>query len=98
MRRGVICHGMNKKGFKMDIVERIIEELKSIPESAQAEVLDFVEYLKSKKVRKDEDSEWSRFSLDSAMRGIEEEPSPYGVEDIIEINQRHSNWPVGCRT
>lgn len=68
----------------MDIVERIIEELKSIPESSQAEVLDFVEYLKSKKRRKEEDSEWSRFSLDSAMRGIEEEPSPYGIKDIKE--------------
>ncbi len=68
----------------MDIVERIIEELKSIPESSQAEVLDFVEYLKSKKRRKEEDSEWSRFSLDSAMRRIEEEPSPYGIKDIKE--------------
>ncbi len=69
----------------MDIVERIIEELKSIPESAQSEVLDFVEYLKSKKSRKEEDSEWPRFSLDSAMRGIEEEPSPYDIKDIKEI-------------
>ena len=46
-------------------------------------MLDFVEYLKSKKERK-EDSEWSRFSLDSAMRGIEEEPGFYGIEDIKE--------------
>jgi hypothetical protein len=68
----------------MDIVERIIEELKTIPESSQAEVLDFVEYLKSKKGRKEEDSEWSEFSLDSAMRGIEEESSPYGIKDIKE--------------
>jgi len=68
----------------MDTVQRIIEELKSIPESDQAEVLDFVEYLKSKKGRKEEDSDWSMFSLSSAMRGIEEEPSPYGVEDIKE--------------
>ena len=69
----------------MDIVERIIEELKSIPESDLTEVLDFVEYLKSKKSRKEEDSKWAQFSLDSAMRGIEEEPSPYGTEDIKEI-------------
>jgi hypothetical protein len=68
----------------MDIVEKIIEELKSIPESAQAEVLDFLEYLKYNKKRKEEDSEWSQFSLDSAMRGIEEEPSPYGIKDIKE--------------
>lgn len=50
----------------MDIVERIIEELKSIPESDQSEVLDFVEYLKSKKSRIEEDSRWAQFSLDSA--------------------------------
>jgi len=68
----------------MDIVERIIEELKSIPESAQAEVLDFVEYLKSKQRQKEEDSEWLQFSLNSAMSGIEEEPSPYGIKDIKE--------------
>lgn len=61
----------------MDIVQRILEEVKSMPESDKTEVLDFVEYLKSKKVRKDEESEWSRFSLDSAIRGIEEEPSLY---------------------
>ncbi|MBW1779543.1 MAG: DUF2281 domain-containing protein [Deltaproteobacteria bacterium] len=68
----------------MDIVEKIIEELRSIPESAQAEVLDFVEFLRSKKEVKEEDSEWSRFALESAMRGIEEEPTPYKIEDIKE--------------
>ena len=68
----------------MNLVERIIEKLKSMPESDQAEVLDFLEYLKSKKGRKAADSEWAQFSLDSAMRGIEEEPSPYGIEDIKE--------------
>ena len=68
----------------MDIVEKNTEELHSIPESDQAEVLDFVEYLKSKKRQNEEDSEWTRFSLDSAMSGIEEEPSPYGIEDIKE--------------
>ena len=44
----------------MDIVERILEEVKSMPELDQTEVLDFVEYLKSKKGLKKEDSEWSR--------------------------------------
>jgi len=68
----------------MNIVEKIIEQLKSMPESDQAEILDFLEYLKSKKNRYEEDSEWSRFSLDSAMRGIEEEASPYGIKDIKE--------------
>ena len=68
----------------MDIVERILEQLKSMPESAQAEVLDFVEYLKSKDGRENEEYEWAQFSLESAARGIEEEPSFYGIEDIKE--------------
>jgi len=69
----------------MDIVEKILEELKLMPESVHTEVLDFVEYLKYKKSRKKEDSEWTQFSLYSAMRGIEEEPSPYVIEDMKEI-------------
>jgi hypothetical protein len=68
----------------MNIVEKIIEHLKSMPESAQAEVMDFVQYLETKTRRKGEDYEWVRFSLESAMRGIAEEASPYRIEDIKE--------------
>lgn len=68
----------------MTIVEKIVDQLKSMPESAQVEVLDFVEYIKSKESSKGEDDEWSRFSLDSAMREIKEEPSPYQVKDLKE--------------
>jgi len=71
----------------MTIVEEIIEHLKSMPEGAQAEVLDFVEYLKIKKPRertKRADYERSQFSLKSALKGIEEEPSPYRSEDLKE--------------
>lgn len=64
----------------MTTLEKIVENLKTMPESAQTEVLDFVEYLKSK----GDDYQWGQFSLDSAMRGIAEEPSPYGVQDIKE--------------
>ncbi len=68
----------------MNIVERIMEGVRSIPESVQTQVLDFVEFLKSRKSRKEEDPQWAQFSLDSAMKGIEEEPSRYGIEDIKE--------------
>lgn len=68
----------------MTTLEKIIENLKTMPESAQAEVLDFVEYLKSKKGRGEDDYRWEEFSLDSAMRDIAEEPSPYGTQDIKE--------------
>jgi hypothetical protein len=71
----------------MDTVEKIIEHLKTMPDSERNEVLDFVEYLKTSARRRkqsEEDSQWGRLSLESAMRGIEEEPSPYGMEDIKE--------------
>jgi len=68
----------------MTTLEKIIENLKTMPESAQAEVLDFVEYLKSKKGFEEDDYRWGEFSLDSAMRDIAEEPSSYGTQDIKE--------------
>lgn len=68
----------------MKIMEKIIENLKSLPESAQTEVLGFVEYLKVKESREDDGYKWGQFSLDSAMRGIAEEPSLYTTQDIKE--------------
>ena len=68
----------------MTTLEKIVENLKTMPESAQTEVLDFVEYLKSKEDRGGDGYQWGQFSLDFAMRGIAEEPSPYGVQDIKE--------------
>jgi len=45
--------------------------IQELPESKKAEVLDFVEYLKSKTDERD----WSEFSLSSAMGGMEDEIS-----------------------
>ena len=66
----------------MTTLEKSVENLKTMPESAQTEVLDFIEYLKSKEERGGDSYKWSEFYLDSAMRGIAEEPSPYGMQDI----------------
>jgi hypothetical protein len=66
----------------MTTLEKIVENLKAMPESLHAEVLDYVEYLKSKEDAGGESYKWGEFSLDSAMRGIGEEPSPYVVQDI----------------
>jgi len=71
----------------MNTVEKIIEHLKTMPDSERDEVLDFVEYLETSarhRKQSEEDSQWGRFSLESAMRWIEEEPSHYGIEDIKE--------------
>jgi len=67
----------------MSVAERIAEDLQTLPESAQAEVLDFVEFLKTR-TRTAEDAEWSAFSLAQAMRGMEDEPSPYSESDLKE--------------
>jgi hypothetical protein len=67
----------------MTITEKIIQHIQNLPESLQAEVLDFVEYLEAK-VEKGE-TDWAKFSLSSAMRGMEDETAPYSVRDLKEI-------------
>ena len=64
----------------MNLSDKIIGTLKSLPESKQVEVFDFIEYIKAK----NESSEWSNLSLSSAMRGMENEISPYSLNDIKE--------------
>lgn len=64
----------------MSLEEKIIQQIYDLPESKKGEVLDFVEYLKTKVEEKD----WSRFSLSSAMRGMENEASPYSLDDLKE--------------
>jgi hypothetical protein len=68
----------------VSVTERITNDLKTLPESAQAEVLDFVEFLKNK-TRTAEDADWSAFSLAQAMRGMEAEPSLYSESDLKEV-------------
>lgn len=69
----------------MTIAETIIDHVKVLTASEQVEVLDFVEYIETKaRARRasTEDTQWSQFSLATAMRGIEDEPSDYRVEDL----------------
>ncbi|OGP80964.1 MAG: hypothetical protein A2Z08_01455 [Deltaproteobacteria bacterium RBG_16_54_11] len=71
----------------MNTAKKILEYLKAMPEPEQNEVLDFIEHLKksaNRRKQEEEDSTWDQFTLESAMRGIAEEPSPYGIEDIQE--------------
>jgi hypothetical protein len=67
----------------MSIAERININVKRLPESKQIEVLDFIEYLKSR-AEKEEYKEWNDLSLSSAMRGMEDEQSPYSINDLKE--------------
>jgi hypothetical protein len=67
----------------MNLSEKILATAASLPESKQQEVLDFVEYLKLK-TEKEESNNWDRFSIASAVRGMENEDSDYAVSDLKE--------------
>ncbi|MBM4040079.1 MAG: DUF2281 domain-containing protein [Planctomycetes bacterium] len=71
----------------MSVAEQILQRLQSLPEPAQAEVLDFVEHLEARArlaAGEREDAAWAELSLSQAMRGMEDEPSPYTPADIKE--------------
>ena len=65
----------------MSLADKIINNVRTLPESKQIEVLDFIEYLRVKTERQ-ENTGWSGFSLSSAMRGMENEESPYSLKDL----------------
>jgi len=67
----------------MSLTDKIIENVRSLPESKQMEILDFVEYLRAK-IEKEERKEWMNLSLTSAMRGMEEEELTYSMNDLKE--------------
>jgi len=67
----------------MSLANKIINNVKELPELKQIEVLDFIEYLKLKTERQ-ENIEWSTLSLSSAMRGMENEQSYYSLNDLKE--------------
>ncbi len=68
----------------MSIAEKIAQDLTGLPESAQAEVLGFVEFLKSKAAAAEE-GDWSDFSLTQALHGMENEPNLYSEHDLKEV-------------
>jgi len=68
----------------MSVIEKVAKDLQDLPVSAQAEVVDFVEFLKVK-TRNEEHAEWTAVSLAQAMRGMENEPDLYHENDLKEV-------------
>jgi len=71
----------------MTTAQAIAQYVQSLPEASQREVLDFVEFLRSRKssdALREDDAAWSDFSLTSAMRGMEDESAPYSKADLKE--------------
>ena len=67
----------------MSFAQKVTQHMEHLPQSLQAEVLDFVEHLETKKVAKDTVA-WSHLSVSQAMRGMESEKSPYSENDLKE--------------
>jgi hypothetical protein len=67
----------------MSTAEQIINEIAKLRPEKQSEVLRFVEFLKEKEKKKEEDA-LKGASLASAMRGMEDEESLYSESDIVE--------------
>ena len=71
----------------MTIAEQIFQHLVALSEKEQSEVLDFVEFLESRRRQRNQPSEnesWSTFSLESAMQGLEDDPVEYTAADLKE--------------
>ncbi|MCP4605252.1 MAG: DUF2281 domain-containing protein [Proteobacteria bacterium] len=71
----------------MNLAAKIFDELQDMPEPQQAEVLDFLEFLKSKETRekkRSEAHEWCEFSIGQAMRDMDDEPNLYSADDLKE--------------
>ena len=72
---------------KTNTIRIIIDHLESFPDLVQLEVLDFVEFLKTRQMqyeeRKTDEESWGDLSLESAMKGMEDEDTPYTSADII---------------
>lgn len=67
----------------MGIAEKIFHEIEGLRPEKQSEVLEFVEFLKEKE-RKHEEQSLKGGSLSAAMRGMEDEEDLYAESDVIE--------------
>ncbi len=71
----------------MSTVELITTKVQQLPEAFQREVLDFVEFLRTRAEEEDartEELEWSRFSMEQAIRGMEDDEFPEYTEDDLK--------------
>ena len=70
----------------MSVAEKIYRHIQDLPESLQAEVLDFVGYLETKAARQSDANDHftaSEISIALAMQGMEDEAFPeYSREDL----------------
>jgi Protein of unknown function (DUF2281) len=70
--------------IEMSVKEIISQKIENLSENKQIEVLDFIDFLLKKNLE-EENEEWNQFSLEQAMKGLENgELSEYTEADLIE--------------
>jgi hypothetical protein len=73
----------------MIVAEKITKRIASLPVSVQTEILNYVEFVARKSQTREVQSEntnWSEFSLNQAMKGLENEDSlEYYEADLKEV-------------
>jgi len=68
---------------------KLIEKIQALPVEKQAEVFDFVDFLASRSASNSQHDEWTNaefaeMAMNQAMRGMEDEPSLYTLDDLKE--------------
>jgi hypothetical protein len=72
---------------------QLFEKIQALPPDKQVEVFDFIDFLASRSTTPGEpeiatdgwtNSEFSEISMSQAMRGMEEEPPLYTLDDLKE--------------
>ena len=67
-----------------DVIHAFRLSLKNRPDNKENKVLDFVDFLQEKS-HEIENKEWNQFSLEQAMRGLENDNLPeYTEADLVE--------------
>lgn len=67
----------------MTVAEVLYNKIQNLTPIEQSEVLDFVEFIHIKHTKSPKDN-FSDLSLSMAMKGMEDEPAEYTLEDIKE--------------
>jgi hypothetical protein len=69
----------------MNVSEQIARELSTLPAPMQSEVLDFVGYLKARRLASSGEDCWNLMSLQGALSGMEQDIFPeYRESDLVE--------------
>lgn len=68
----------------MTVTEKILIKLRSLPQSAESEILGYLEFLAFRESHGADSADESILSVTAAMRGMEQDDEEYTMADIRE--------------